>query len=229
MSVTADIAVIVPAVLSSAVIGAVITAVSGTAAIRRADRRAEHDQARELLSQVMNGMAQLETEVSYRELRNSIWASVHTIEELVIEIAAAYQDGNWLRGVANAVRAKNARDAAEADRYAERRQAAALRITPALVSLSLFSPQLQEAASQMNNALTAAARACEKDKRAANTELSAAIAGLRTAVYEFTTPQRRFPRRPALKAAPKTGYLVPPRVNEGTRRVPAAHRRLARR
>jgi len=65
------------------VIGAVITTVSGAAATRRAEWRAERGQARELLSQVVNAVGLLGTELSYRERRDLVWARVHALEQFV--------------------------------------------------------------------------------------------------------------------------------------------------
>lgn len=77
-------------------------------------------------------------------------------------------------------------------------QAAATQVNPALVSLSLLSPQLQAQCTQVADALAAALRARgHKNTLAARQHVSSAIAERRAAVYAFTAPRprRRWLRR----------------------------------
>jgi hypothetical protein len=72
MSVTADILVIVPAVLGSTLIGAIISAASQSAGATRAEQQAQRERARDLLSQIVNAASTLETEEAvFRERRDS--------------------------------------------------------------------------------------------------------------------------------------------------------------
>lgn len=72
MSVTADILVIVPAVLGSTLIGAIISAASQSIGARRAEQQAQRERARDLLSQIVNAASTLETEEAvFRERRDS--------------------------------------------------------------------------------------------------------------------------------------------------------------
>lgn len=128
-----------------------------------------------------------------------------------MELAAAYQEGNPARGAAQSIRTMREWSEAEDNRYLERMQAASSQMTPALVSLSLLSPQFQTAAGQMAEALVGAADARGWNKqRSAGAELSAATATLSAALYEFTAPRRRRWR--------PWGYPTPPtdRVSAST-------------
>ena len=75
-------------------------------------------------------------------------------------------------------------------RFVDRLQAAAAQVNPALVSLSLLSPQLEAPCTQVADALATAIRARgRKNMQTASKALLAAIAELRAAVYAFTAPK----------------------------------------
>ena len=78
--------------------------------------------------------------------------------QVLVDLAAQYE-GNWLGGAASSFRSLREWDAAEDARYIERLQAAAAQATPALVSLSLLSPQLQAPCERAADALVDATRA----------------------------------------------------------------------
>lgn len=184
------------AVLGSATAGALIAAVSQAAAGRRAERRADRAQAAELFGQIAHAAALVETEkAAFRERRDSWRPGLHMTGQVLLEIGAAWQRGNWLDGAAVGIRGMREWDQAEGARFIERLQAAAALANPALTSLSQLSPQLQAACSAVADALAEAARARNrKDAQRAGEALTAAIAGLRSAVHAFTAPQPRSPR-----------------------------------
>jgi hypothetical protein len=69
----------------------------------------------------------------------------------------------------------------------DRVQAAAAQVNPALVSLSLLSPQLEAPCTRVVDALAAAICARgRQNTQSASKALEAAIAELRAAVYPFT-------------------------------------------
>lgn len=106
-----------------------ITAVSQSAATWRAERRADRERARDLLSQIVSASAALETEkAAFRERRDSWRANALATGQALMELAAAHEDGNWLRGAASGVASLREWDAAEGARFVERMQAAAARL-----------------------------------------------------------------------------------------------------
>jgi hypothetical protein len=112
--------------------------------------------------------------------------------QVMLELIAARQDGNWLRGAAAGVRGLREWDAAEGARFAERFQEAGARLAAALVALALMSPELGAAASQVGDALATGSRARGKRQaQAAGVVLAQAVAELRDAVSAFTVPRRR--------------------------------------
>jgi hypothetical protein len=201
MTVLSDVLVIAPTVLGSTVIGAVITAASQAAATRRADRQADRDQARTLFTQIVTATAVIDTEKAlFRERRDSWRANATALGQVVLQLAAARQDGNWLRGAASGVRGLREWDAAEGARFIDRLQAAAAQANPALVSLSLLSPRFETPCTKVVGALSHATTARRHaDRLKAQDDLSRSLAELRAAVYDFTAPgrSRRFRRRRA--------------------------------
>lgn len=193
MSVLSDLAVFAPAILGSAVLGSVITAVSSASAARRAGRQADRDRARDLLTQVAADAAMLETEQAmFRERRDSWRPNCHAAGQVIVELLAARQDGNWLRGAAAGLRGLREWDAAEGARFAERFQVAGARITVALVALALMSPGLGLAASRVGEALAAGSHARSRQQvHAASTALTEAVTELRDAVAVYMVPPRR--------------------------------------
>jgi hypothetical protein len=191
MSVTADILVIVPAVLGSTVIGAAINAVSQSAGARRAEQQAQRERARDLLSQIVNAAAALETEKAvFRDRRNSWRANSLAAGQALLDVVAAWVDGNWVRGASASARSLREWDAAEGARFMERVQAAAAQVNPALVSLSLLSPQLEVPCTRVADALAAAGGARgRKNTQSTSEALASAISELRAAVYTFTAPR----------------------------------------
>jgi len=88
-------------------------------------------------------------------------------------------------------------DSAERARFTDRVQPAVIEANTALVQLSLMSPELQEAATRVNEALAATGNARKpRDAKAADKQLGEAIAGLRAAVVEYTSRRRRHGSRP---------------------------------
>lgn len=195
MNVTADILVIVPAVLGSTVIGAVINAVSQSAGARRAEQQGQRERARDLLGQIVNASAALEAEKAvFRDRRDSWRANSLAAGQALLDVVAAWADGNWVRGASASARSLREWDAVEGARFMERVQAAAAQVNPALVSLSLLSPQLEASCTRVADALAAAGRARgRKNTQSTSEALAVAISELRAAVYAFTAPEP--PRR----------------------------------
>jgi hypothetical protein len=80
----------VAAVLGSATFGAVIVAVSQGATARRAERRPDRAQARDLFSQIANAAAQIETEKGVFRARRDSWRpSLHAAGQALLELGAA--------------------------------------------------------------------------------------------------------------------------------------------
>lgn len=74
----------------------------------------------------------LETErAMFRERRDSWRANLVATGQVMLELIAARQDGNWLRGAAAGVRGLREWDAAEGARFAERFQEAGARMAAA--------------------------------------------------------------------------------------------------
>lgn len=225
MTLLTDVAVLVPSLLGSAVIGSIITAASQSAAVRRAGRQASRDQARALFTQITCAIAALEAEKAiFRERRDSRRANLLAAGQVLLEIGAGHEGGGLLRGMAAGVSALREWDAAEGARFTDRLQAAAAQANPALVSLSLLSPELQAPCAEVADALGAGLQARgRKDITQAQTDLSRAIGRLRGAVYAFTTPPRGLRlhrRRHAAAAVPRSsgeeGKRSPRRLPRGT-------------
>ncbi len=184
---------ILPVILGSAVLATVISVVSSAVTARRARDQAARALARDLLTKVTADAAMLETErAMFRERRDSVRANFLAAGQVLLELIAARQDGNWMRGAAAGVRRLREWDAAEGARFAERFQAAGARVSAALVALALLSPELETASSRVGKAL--AAGSCARGGRqvqAASAAVTDAVAGLREAVSAFTAPRRR--------------------------------------
>ncbi len=163
-----------------------------------ARHQAVRDRARDLLTQVTADAAMLETErAMFRQRRDSWRPNFLAAGQVILELIAARQDGNWLHGAAAGVRGLREWDAAEGARFGERFQAAGTRIAAALVALALMSPDLQAAASRVGEALAAGSHSRGgKQVQAASTALTEAVAELRDAVSAFTAAPRR---RPSLR------------------------------
>jgi hypothetical protein len=181
----------VAAVLGSATTGAVIGAVSQRSGARRAERQAAQTQARDLFGQIANAAVQIETEKAiFRERRDSWRPSLHAAGQAFLELGAAWHSGNLLNGAAAAIRSVREWDMAEGARCTERIQAVSAQANPALISLSLLSPQLQAACSSVAGALAGAVRARRrKHMLRASEDLSRAVSELRAAVCAFTEPR----------------------------------------
>jgi hypothetical protein len=207
MTVLSDVLVIGPALLGSAVIGSVITEVSQAAAGHRADRKADRGQARALFTQIVTATAAIDVEKAlFRERRDSWRANATALGHVLLQLAAARNDGNWLRGAVAGLGGMREWDAAEGARFIDRLQAAAAQANPALVSLSLLSPGFEAPCTRVAGALGRATAARRRaDRRKARHDLSQAITELRAAVYEFTAPRRQFRlRRRRRVAVPAT-------------------------
>ena len=129
---------------------------------------------------------------------------------------AAQAEGNWLRGAASGVSALRTWDLAEPARFHDRFAAAASEINPALMQLSLMSPELQQAATRVTKALTAVMKARKPSEiEAAGDGLAEAVGGVRRAVEAFIT--RRWWRKKARRRPPTAALgrasdcVTPPR------------------
>jgi hypothetical protein len=201
VNVVADVA----ALLGTAAAGSVIAGVSNVVAGRQADRRAERGRAHDLLVLVVTAAATLETERAFfRDRRYSWRTSIISAGLALLQVAAAARDENWVRGAATGIAGMRDRDAAEEARFIERLQAAGAQITPALVQLSLLSPAIAQAASQVGDAIAEGSHARRPaEVRTASQALTSAVASLRDAVLAFTTPPRRSWRRRRPAAPPR--------------------------
>ena len=206
MTVLSDVLVLGPALLGSAVIGSVITEVSQAAAGRRADRKADRGQARALFTQIVTATAVIDMEKAlFRERRDSWRANATALSQVLLQLAAARNDGNWLRGAAAGLGGIREWDAAEGARFTDRLQSAAAQANPALVSLSLLSPGFDAPCARVADALGAATAARRSaDRKKARNDLLQAIRELRAAVYEFTAPRHHFRLRRRRAAMPAT-------------------------
>ena len=213
MTVLSDVLVIGPAVLGSAVVGSVITEVGQAAAGRRADRKADRGQARALFTQIVTATAVIDVEKTmFRERRDSWRPNALALGQVLLQLGAAWKDGNWLRGAAAGLGEIRQWDADEGARFIDRLQAAATQANPALVSLSLLSPGFEAPCTRVSDALgraTAARRRADREK--ARDDLLRTITELRGAVYEFTAPRDHFRlRRPRGSGRPARGSLGAP-------------------
>ena len=199
MPVTTDVITLLGgAAAGSAITQAVTIRVQAIAA-----RRAAQAQARDLLSQIVSASATMESEKAvFRERRDSWRPNALAAGQALVEFAAAYQDGNWVRGIAAGIRGLREWDATEGARFVERMQAAASQVNPALVSLSLLSPQLNAPCSRVVDALAEAVNAQgRKNAAKAEQDLIEAMAELRAAVSDFMTNTKRRRLRHAKQAS----------------------------
>jgi len=154
---------------------------------------------------VTQGAAAVQTELAmYRARRDSRRANGLALGQVLFELVAAQAEGNWLQGAASGVSALRTWDLAEAARFHDRFAAAASEMIPALVQLSLISPDLQQAAVRVNRALTRVTQARKSGEiDAAGDALAAAVSDVRQAVKAFIARRwwRRKPRRRAATAA----------------------------
>jgi hypothetical protein len=189
-------------------LGGIITAANQRSASHRADRA----QAADLLARVTQAATNVETELAmYRQRRDSKRANGLALGQVLLELGAARAEGNWLRGAASGVSALRTWDLAEAATFHERFAAAASEMNPALVQLSLISPELQQAVTRVTKALTAVIKARKPGEiEAAGDELAVAVGGTRRAVEALIArrwwKRRRKPRHrsaAALERAPR--------------------------
>ena len=178
--------------LAGALGGTLIGSVTTVLVQWSGSRRAARTQAAGLLATITNSATAVQTELAmYRERRDSRRASGLALGQVLLEMTAARAEGNWLRGAASGVRELRTWDLAEAARFHERFATAASDMNPALVHLSLLSPDLQQAAAGVTKALTAVIKARKPDQiDAAGNALAEAIGAVRRAVEAFSTPGR---------------------------------------
>ena len=171
-------------------IAGVVVTYGLTRSAQLADSRdADRQKAGDLLTQVVKGIGSLQIEKAVFAERRSSWRpNFLATGAALLHVAAGRLEGNWLRGAARGIDGMAAWDAAEGARFTDRFQLAALEVGAALVQLSLMSPRLQEAASQVNDALSAALTARKKPEvNAAEQQMGEAMVELRAAVTEFST------------------------------------------
>ena len=162
---------------------------------RSASRSAARQQAQDLFVQIANAIGAMETERAvFRERRDSPRANFLAAGNAFLHALAGRAEGNWLKGAASGTSALAAWDAAEGARFTDRYQLAASEAMSALIRLSLISPALQKAASDVGDGLADTVKARKpRDLEAANKEVQKAIAGLRAAVRDYSEgkPKRR--------------------------------------
>ena len=148
-----------------------------------------HAQAEDLLARVTQAATTVQTELAmYRERRDSKRTIGLALGKFLLELGAAQAEGNWPRGAASGVSALRTWDLAEAARFHDRFGAAAAEINPALVQLSLMSPELQRAVTAVTKALTSVMKARKPSEiEGAGDALAEAVGGVRRAVEAFIT------------------------------------------
>lgn len=192
--------------------GAIVGSAATVFVQRSTKHQADRGQAADLLARVTNSATAVQTELAvYRVRRDSRYANGLALGQALLEMGAAWAEGNWPRGAASGVREIRTWDLAEAARFHERFAAAASDMNPALVHLSLMSPDLQQAATGVTTALAAVIEARKPDQiEAAGDALAEAVGGVRRAVEAFITRRwwRRKPRRrpatTAIERAPRS-------------------------
>jgi hypothetical protein len=187
--------------LAGVALGSYISAAAGRAARNDAAR----SEAVGLLAQVADGAAALEAEIqSYYERR--VWWKVNArnVGAAVLQVGAAAQEGNWMRGAAAAVRDMIAWDAAEQARYYERVRAVTIMVNPALVRLSHLDPAVYDAASDVQAELAKLGASGKiRDVPAASEKVTAAVDRLSVALRPYK--QRRQRSRPFRRTTPAPG------------------------
>lgn len=190
-----DSSVILGAVVGLA--GSVLGSLTTVLVQRSARRQAERVEAGRLLAQVQRGVDAWRLEiVTFVFRRRSRRANARATGQAVLEVLAGGADGNWLRGMATAVRDMRGWDSAEADRFQVRLDATYAEINPGLVLLSLFEPPIQRAAAQLSDALRAYGGAeTPGDRQAASGRVDEGIDELSASVRAFVA-RRWWRRRP---------------------------------
>ncbi|HXW80173.1 MAG TPA: hypothetical protein VEJ84_11785 [Acidimicrobiales bacterium] len=174
--------------IAAPLVGVVLGWVGSLATARSAQRRADRERASALLAQVFRGVSSFGVEVdAFCERRTSPRAQALAFSEAFLDIAAAWRDGTWWRGVAAAAHKVRRWDLTEGDRLLRRLQPTLADLYPALVLLSLISPFIRDACLKLGNEVNSyAALTAKDDRKAATAHISAALGDLRIAVTAFT-------------------------------------------
>lgn len=183
----------------SIVVGAALAYVFNALGQRSASREAERKRAQDLFGVVARGVGGLLAEkASFTVRRDSLHANLIALGVVFMRLMAGHAAGNWVEGAANGIEGMSVWDATEGARFIDRYLTARTEVGGALVQLSLMSPALQAAASDVHDAINAVGEARKKPAtEAAAKQLNAALGGLRRAVTEFSEPKRRQRKRSA--------------------------------